>query len=264
MKGAPVERLFYYLLLCLVTAAAAADSCGPGTPDRLVTIDYVIDGDTVILGDETRLRLVGIDTPEIDHENPGNTQPGAAEARRFLIDLLDSDRQYPLVLDSEHEDRHGRLLGHLFLADGTNVQARLLTRGLAVPLVMPPNLRFLDCYRTAAESARKQRRGLWSLPQYRPVEARELDAGTRGYRVIEGTVTRIGKSRTSLWVNLGDGFALRILRRDLPRFTDPDIDSLKGRRIRARGRVYHRNNQLRIQLRHPAELFVLPKQEGNR
>ncbi|MEX2523763.1 MAG: thermonuclease family protein [Gammaproteobacteria bacterium] len=265
-KGAPVERLFYCLLSCLLFipgVAPAADSCAPGSPDSRVTIEYVIDGDTVILGDDTHLRLVGIDTPEIDHKESDNTEPGAVEARRFLNDLLDSG-EHLLVLDEEHEDRHGRLLGHLFLNNGTNVQARLLAEGRAVPLVIPPNLRFLDCYQAAAESARKQGRGLWGQPRYQALEAAELDAGTRGYRVIEGTVTRIGKSRTSIWVNLGDGFALRILRGDLPRFTDPDIESLKGRRIQARGRVYRRNNQLRIQIRHPADLFVLPLGEGNR
>ncbi len=121
IKGAPLERLFYCLLSCLLLIqplVAAPDTCGPGTPDRQVSIDYVIDGDTVILGDDTHLRLIGIDTPEIDHDDPGNTEPGAAMARRFLIDLLDGGTQL-LVMDNERKDRHGRLLGHLFLTDGT-------------------------------------------------------------------------------------------------------------------------------------------------
>jgi len=266
LKGAPVERLFYCLLFSLqpIPASTAGDTCGPGTPDKRVAVEYVIDGDTVILSNDTHLRLIGINTPEINHEKPINTEPGAEAARRFLINLLNNDEAYLLVLGKEHKDRYGRLLGHLFLADGTNVQSSLLAQGLAVPLVIPPNLRFLDCYLGTAEHARKQRHGLWRLPQYQPVEVRQLDAGTRGYRIVEGEITRISESRTSVWINLGDDFALRILHEDRPRFTDPDIVSLKGRQIRARGRIYRRNNGLRMRLRHPADLFVLPRQEGNR
>jgi endonuclease YncB( thermonuclease family) len=266
-KGAPGGRLFYCLLLALLAgAAAAAGDCRSGGYDARVGIRHVIDGDTVILGDGAHLRLIGIDTPEIDHDHSDGdaTEPGALAARRFLAELLREGDGFGLVVGQQRRDRYGRLLGHLFLADGGNVQARILRRGHATPLTIPPNLRFLECYREAVASARRQRRGLWQLPAYVPVPAAGLDATTRGYRLVEGTVTRIGASRSSLWINLGEDFALRILRRDLEWFEGVDFQTLPGRRLQAGGRVYRRNGQLRMRLRHGADVRVLPKTEGNR
>lgn len=261
---------FFYCLagLCLFPGAAAAgvsadNHCLPDEPDSRVTVAHVIDGDTVVLGDDEHLRLIGIDTPEIDHDG-NDTQAGALAARDFLRQLLARDEAHPLVFDRERRDRHGRLLGHLFLPGGGNIQARLLRRGYAVPLTIPPNLRFLDCYRAAAEAARERHRGLWRRPQYRPVAASRLESTARGYRIVSGRVTRIGSSRTSRWINLGEGFALRILRKDLEWFAEPKFQGLVGKNIEARGRVYRRNDQLRMRLRHPVDLRVLPNGTGNR
>ncbi len=264
-KGAPRERLFCCLLLLGLLPAAppatAAEPCRGDRPDRRVRVDYVIDGDTVILAGGEHLRLIGIDTPEIDHDGNAD-EAGARPARRFLTTLIGGSQ--PLVFDGERRDRHGRLLGHLFTAGGDNIQARLLREGHAVPLVIPPNLRFVDCYHRAAAAARTAARGLWGLPQYHPVDAARLDADTRGYRVVRGTVTRIGESRTSVWINLGRGFALRIVRSDLDGFDDSGFQRLIGRTVEARGDVYRRNEQLRMRLHHPVDLRVLPSNSRNR
>jgi endonuclease YncB( thermonuclease family) len=73
------------ILLC-VSALARAD-CAADRIDELARVARVHDGDTVVLHDGRKLRLIGINTPELPREDsPG--QPFAQEARAALATLL--------------------------------------------------------------------------------------------------------------------------------------------------------------------------------
>lgn len=271
-KDVPRGRLFrfgslLYLGCILVVSSALAGpppSCHGENFDGRVRIKYVIDGDTVITTEGEHIRLIGIDTPEIDHEGAAS-EPGAEKARNYLIQLLrHPGTAYPLIYGREKHDRHGRTLAHLFLPGGGNIQALILSRGYATPLTIPPNLRYHDCYRESTEQAYRQRQGLWSLAQYQPIDAADLTGKERGYHLIEGTVTRVGKSRSSIWINLGREFAARIVRKDLDYFPALDADDLIGNRIRVRGKIYRTNSQLRIYLHHGSDIRILPNKVGTR
>jgi endonuclease YncB( thermonuclease family) len=250
--------------LCLTTlfpqtlpAAAGAPRCRTGDYHARVRVKYVIDGDTVKLDSGDSLRLIGLDTPEISHDGRPD-EPGARAAANYLKSLLPQHPSVPVVFGAERHDRHGRLLGHLFLRDGTNIQALLLAGGYASPLIIPPNLQFLDCYRAGAAAAMGAHRGIWSYPEYQLIDAAELTPAVRGYRRIRGPVTRTGTSRTSLWINLGKHLALRIVKSDLKYFTGIDLSGLAGITVVARGLVYRRKGQLRMRIRHPLDMQIIP------
>jgi len=57
-------------------------------------------------------------------------------------------------------------------------------------------------------------------------------------------------------LNIHPKFALRIERESLPLFEDIDFDRLEGTQLEARGYLYLRNDQLRMQIRHPADLVI--------
>ncbi|MEE8320504.1 MAG: thermonuclease family protein [Gammaproteobacteria bacterium] len=238
------------------------DACAATHIDETAKVTYVIDGDTVILADDRRVRLIGIDTPEIGHDGRPS-DPGAIQARNFLDQILSMQPTVHLIYGHEHFDRHGRTLAHLFLTDNTNVQAALLNKGMATPLTIPPNLQFTDCYQQHAELAIRGKRGLWERPQYQPVPAEKLAGTERGYRTITGKVRRVTESRSSIWINLEKRVALRIQRKDLVYFEGIQLHELAGQRIQARGWVYHRNGELRMQLRHRADLQMTGTIPGN-
>ena len=98
-------------------------------------------------------------------------------------------------------------------------------------------------------------RGLWSLPQYRPVRAETLDPARigRGYRVVTGRIGKVGQSRDSIWLQLAPRLSLRILRADLRWFPAPPEQWL-GREVEARGMLYRRRGRLLMRLRHPAQI----------
>lgn len=223
-----------------------------------MTVARVFDGDTVRLTDGRHLRFIGLDTPEMAHDRRP-AEPLADEATAALQALLAaSEGELRLRHDAQAHDRHGRLLAHPFLADGRSPTAELLRRGLASTLIIPPNVWNADCYGAAERAAREAGRGLWALPAFRPVESTALPRDAQGFHIVRGRVTRLGEGRHTLWLNLEGGVAAKIVREDLAYFRDWDLRALRGRRVEIRGWVYRHEDELRLRLRHPAALAILP------
>ena len=262
IKGARHERFFVcavIILLTFLSNKAYSDpepSCSIGLLDETVEINYVIDGDTVILKDGRHVRLIGIDTPEIGRDGRKSDE-GAHTARSYLVSLLQGNKNILLKFDSQPLDRYKRTLAHLFLPSGQNIQAVLLAKGLAIPLTIPPNLNFLNCYLHHSNHAMASQQGLWELKQYKPISSTTLHNNTHGYRVITGKVERIGESRSSIWINLTGNVALRIKREDLSYFIESELHDLEGKMIQARGWIYKNNNEFRIRIRHGSDIILV-------
>lgn len=243
-------------LLLFWSPGAWADACRPAQFDEKVTVRYVHDGDTVHLRDGRKLRLIGINTPERARDE-APAEPYAGAARRQL--QAQAEGPWGLVYDREQRDRYGRLLAHVFDQQGRNITRRLLEAGAGQLLVIPPNLRFLECYRRAQAEARRAERGLWAQPAYRVLPVAALTSQHIGqYRVVRGQLSRVGESRSSLWLNLGPTFALRIVRAELPYFERRRIEAWRDQPLLAQGWIYRRNDQWRMRLRHPAALPQTP------
>jgi endonuclease YncB( thermonuclease family) len=90
---------------------------------RTFRVSHVVDGDTLDLADGRRVRLVGIDTPEVG-------ECGYAEASAALARLV-LGRRVTLGMSDEDHDRYGRLLRYVDVA-GVDAGLQLVRRGLAV------------------------------------------------------------------------------------------------------------------------------------
>jgi len=141
---------FFCVFNLILTAPALADTksfkCGSNRVDETVIVKYVHDGDTLHLADKRKVRLIGIDTPELARkEKPADAF--AHEAKDALKKLIASaQNKIGLVYGIEKKDRYGRVLAHLFLPDGTNIQAELISMGYAIAYTVPPNNQYADCY----------------------------------------------------------------------------------------------------------------------
>ncbi|WP_421867625.1 thermonuclease family protein [Motiliproteus sp.] len=196
---------FLFACLSLLSSPTRADNppfkhCPPPKQPQAVTIAQVIDGDTVKLGDGRHVRLIGINTPELDHRQ-GRHQPLAQAAQRQLQQLLKAPG-IQLQLGQQPKDRHGRLLGHLFLADGRNVEAELLRQGLGFALSIAPNLDLRRCHRQAEQQARSEQRGVWRLNAYQPKLITELSQTDGGFGLFRGRISRIGKLKRGHFIEL--------------------------------------------------------------
>lgn len=244
-----------WLLLLACSGPAVADVlCGSDRNDDRGTVAYVYDGDTLRLDDGRKVRIIGINTPELGHDGAPD-EPLAELAREATRALAEKGTRVALRFGQERHDRYGRLLAHVYLPDGRSLEAELLARGLATTLVVPPNTWNLECYAQVEKRARAQGKGIWGLPRYEPISSRGLKKA-EGYHLVRGRVTRVGESRSSIWLNLEGSVALRIPRRDLEEFTSFDPRALTGREVLARGWLHERKGELRMTVRHPAALEI--------
>ncbi len=245
------------VLLTINSSFAAATPCAADAIDSVTKVAYVYDGDTVKLDDGRHVRFIGINAPEIAH-NGKPAQAFGDRARRQLRALL-ARHHYRIALryDVERTDHYGRTLAHLYLRDGTSIEAWLLQRGLATTLVVPPNAGNVECYADVEQAARRARTGLWSLPSYQVIAADRLSSRTRGYRLVQGTVRHVGRSTHALWLDFAGGFAVRIDRTDLKYFPALAPTALRGKTVLVRGWIHSRRGKPQMRVRHPAALKIV-------
>ncbi len=242
-------------LLSPALAAGAGEACPADRVDARGEVRAVVDGDTLVLADGRRIRLIGVNAPELGRDGRP-AEPFASAARRALEQLVGPGREVALRFDAEREDPHGRTLAHVFLGDGTNVQRELLSRGLAASIVVPPNAWSWECYREAERGVRAAGRGIWGDARFRATEPARLPRAVEGFWVVTGRVARVGEGRNAWWLNLDGGFSVRIERRDQGSFPGLRPSALKGRQVEARGWVSASPEERWITVRHPAMLTV--------
>ena len=125
-------------------------------PARVVK---VIDGDTIIArssyGTEEKIRLIGLDAPEMDSRDHWADRSTAYMQARL------KDREVTLRLDgTQTRDRYDRLLAYIFITDNDNLNLALVRDGHAYADRRHGHT-FRTSFETAVADARKKGRGLW-------------------------------------------------------------------------------------------------------
>lgn len=136
-------------------------------------VKRVVDGDTLQLESGERVRLIGIDTPEVHessklHRDSQRTQQDLTaikemgrQAWNFTRNLVEGKRVM-LEFDVEKYDKYDRLLAYVYLKDGTFINAEIVKQGYASLLTIPPNVKYADLFLKLYQEARENRRGLWA------------------------------------------------------------------------------------------------------
>jgi len=138
-------------------------ACGASSPPQEGIVDRVIDGDTVDIAFGSsleRVRLIGIDTPEIGYEGEPD-ECWAQEAKHALERLLPQGSDVRVLRDVVARDHYGRLLGYIFINNQRFVNGELALYGHARVLSIAPNEAFSREIRRAADTARTSNLGLW-------------------------------------------------------------------------------------------------------
>ena len=138
--------------------SVVADS-GPTRPRRQTvacTVTRITDGDGIVCNRIGRVRLIGIDTPEMD-QRPFGQRSAAA-----LGSLVHVGSVVQLEPDVEERDPYRRALAYVWVGR-TLVNWRMVRDGWAVLLTYPPNVQYADAFTEAEGRARKEKRGLWAM-----------------------------------------------------------------------------------------------------
>ncbi|MGK9476732.1 thermonuclease family protein [Melioribacter sp. OK-6-Me] len=125
----------------------------------------IIDGDTFVLSDSQRVRMLGIDTPELE-KNGKPAEPFSDSAKVLTKQLIDG-KIIKLTFDGKAFDFFGRLLAYVWLTnkaglDSIFVQAELLKKGYARIRYYPKGKRYYDIFYNLRRTAMKNNLGIWS------------------------------------------------------------------------------------------------------
>lgn len=254
IPGGALGRPLSFLLLLGAALAAAAD-CAPPPETPPLAVARVSDGDTLVLEDGRRVRLLGVNAPETAHDGRA-AERHAGAARALLSSLIAAaDGRVRLAYGREREDRHGRTLAYVYAGE-RNAGAALLQAGLAWYVVLPPDTAHAGCYRRLERTARAAGRNIW---RDTPLPAGELNRSS-GFAHVTGRVTGAREPAGHLVLELDGRLELFLHRDDRAAFELPAEPA--GLRLEARGWLYNYRGRPNLRLRHPAMLQAAPAEGG--
>lgn len=129
-----------------------------GPPNR-ATVVAVYDGDTFTLNTGEKVRLRGVNTPELRPK-----EKFGIEARDAAKEILLNQPVW-LTYGEVKEDSYGRLIASVRTKD-TDIGEHLLKKGLGHVFLIPPEEVDVESYLAAQMVAKKNRDGIWSLSRY--------------------------------------------------------------------------------------------------
>lgn len=169
LRGFSSRRRRAILLLVLALAIVAAARWWPGLlqsrpPESLepgiYRVERVVDGDTLVLANRARVRLIGADTPETVRPNHP-VEPWGPEATEFTRKFVNAGR-VRLEFDGPRKDKYDRFLAHVWVGDRM-LEEELIRAGLATAETRYSySAAMKDRFRRAEAEARDAGRGIWS------------------------------------------------------------------------------------------------------
>lgn len=117
------------------------------------TVARVVDGDTLVVeqnGEESKVRLIGVDCPESVNPNKEKNTPEGKVASEYTKSLVSIGQKVWLEKDKSDTDRYGRLLRYIWLTEPSTspteqeaasnmLNAILVREGHAEPKAYPPD-----------------------------------------------------------------------------------------------------------------------------
>ena len=172
-----------------------------------VQVLRVVDGDTLVVSPDERVRLIGVDTPETVHPAKG-VQPYGKEASDFTRKALEGKTVW-LEFDVQPRDRYQRVLAYVWTEEPNTdriregmFNARLLLEGYAQIMTIPPNVAYTERFLGFEREAREKNCGLWALRA--PVEEiKEGYVANRNSRVFHkvscGSIARMNQKNALMF-----------------------------------------------------------------
>ena len=155
-----IKIIFTFLLLFVCPLSALAWT------GKVVGVH---DGDTITIerdngtpgGTREKIRLFGVDTPEMQVPGKWETQPYGRVAANFVRDMLKGKERVSIF---EMGESYGRIVGAVIQLDnGVTVQEQLVSEGLAWvdPRYCKDSIKECKNWKDLQEKAKKKRKGLW-------------------------------------------------------------------------------------------------------
>jgi endonuclease YncB( thermonuclease family) len=158
------------------------------TDTQQVSVTSVVDGDTIDVSPQvegrTRVRLIGVDTPEVS----GGEEPCGPEASDFTTQQLEG-QEVTLEFDEDRIDPYDRVLAYVWVPslDGELFNETLVRRGLARVMTVEPNVKYEDRFLAAESEAKAEGLGVWATDPCAAPESTTPEATTPETTTPEST-----------------------------------------------------------------------------
>jgi micrococcal nuclease len=119
-------------------------------------VKRIIDGDTIVLSDNTIIRYIGIDCPELNTPN--------GKIAKHINDSILTGKILKIEYDKSRYDRYSRTLGYVYTVANTDtvfINTWLIQHGYAVVMTVPPNVKYQYLFGTLENQAKINHRGFW-------------------------------------------------------------------------------------------------------
>jgi endonuclease YncB( thermonuclease family) len=266
----------------LTVALLLLAACGPQIGDlergEEARVVRAYAGDTLELADGTRVFLAEIDAPRGDAPYAAQSQ-GELEALTLHRDVLltyGGQRRWVGRPREGEETPREAAIAHVFVkSDGGRwfgLQHELVSRGAAYVRARPNNHARATELLELEQQARISERGMWRQRAYRPLNvhaaataATEANAnclrGDAPFRIVEGRIAdaRVFERRASLRMEGADEppFSLVVFGENFAGWDGPQLATLTGARVRARGPLGVYRDQPQLCLEHSSQLEIL-------
>ncbi len=226
-------------------------------------IKRVIDGDTVKTVDDKTIRILGVDTPEINWDK-GTADFYGYKALEFTKNKLLNEKVY-LEYDKEKSDDYSRTLAYIYLNNGQLFNNQLLEKGYAHLMIVGPNNKYEKEFKQTVKKAREKSLGIWNrlnqLEEKLPIISWEEAEKHYGEEVIvKGEVVSTYQSEEITYLNFAENYwetlTIVIFNNDLNKFDYNPANLLNGKQIRAVGKIKKYDGSAEIILENPTSILI--------
>lgn len=250
---APLVGAFLLFATSVFFSAVFADA------PQIVKVRHVLDGDTVILENSDKVRLLGINAPEKEFEER-SAQPYSLEALLSLREMTEGKR-VNLYYGRQKTDSYGRTLGYLESLEGIDLQMMLVSKGYAFVVAFPPDIDRLENYLHAEQRARDERLGVWKDSNHVVLDLDLSPNLNSGFGLFKGRVKSVDHSRKNVRLEFNGGLIATVRHVDWNSFWVGEPEELHNKSVEFRGWIRKSRDKTGarhyLRLRHPSMIQVI-------
>ena len=150
-------RFIVLIVLCVLLCEGWSHFIMDAKLEGPYDVTRVVDGDTIVVnidGEDTKVRMIGIDTPESVASDESRNTPEGVIASDYTKSILEGTKVY-LEYDQELYDQYGRTLAYVFKEDKrTMIQEELLAEGYARVMTVEPNTKYVKTFEALESKAK--------------------------------------------------------------------------------------------------------------
>lgn len=152
-----------------INSSIRSDLISPTPDPRLneertdIKVVKVLDGDTIVVEGNVKVRYIGINTPEIYKDSTGQKTGEECFADKSFEEnkRLVEGRSVRLEKDVSNTDKYGRLLRYVYVGD-LFVNDHLISNGYAKIMTIKPDIKFSSLFKKSQNRAKTAGFGIWT------------------------------------------------------------------------------------------------------